>query len=126
MNIEKQFEFLVKDYGLKYSYQEFNDCYGGYWWAYTHSYYNESGCFTIHVLPQRGEIDFFFAERFSTVREELCKNEINEQSIGQSIWNTAKKKFLFGYRKSLYLETLAKAIKFQIKKYGSFFGIKVL
>ena len=126
MNIEKKFEFLVKDFGLKYSYQEFNNCYGGYWCVNTYSYYNESGCFTIHVIPQKGEFDFFFAEKFSMVREELCKYPINEQSIEQGIWNNAKKKFLFEYRKNLYLDTLAKVIRSQIKKYGSFFGIKVL
>ena len=126
MDIQKQFEFLTKDYGLKYSYQDFHNCYDGYWWVCTHSYYNSSGCFTIVHLPQRNELDFYYAKQIGNTLESLHECTIDEQSVEPGIWAKAKKKFLFGYRNSLILETLAVVIQQQINKNGEFFGVKIV
>ena len=49
MNIEEMFDFLKKNYNLSYEYQEFTNCYGGGLTVQTHSFYNDSGCFTIYI-----------------------------------------------------------------------------
>lgn len=125
MDIEKQFEFLVSDYGLKYSFQKFENSPYGNWYVNMYSFYNDSGCFSIHYIPQRGELDFYYAKEFNTNREKMCEIKLDEQSIGQKIWLKAKKKFLFGYRHNLYLKTLADAIKAEVQATGQFFGIEV-
>ena len=51
---------MAIEMGLQY--KDFKNCFGGNWWVYTHSLYNDSGCFTIHCLPQRGEVDCYFTE----------------------------------------------------------------
>ena len=125
MDIEKTFRFLVDDYHLNDSHQLFYQCYGGSWVVSTHSYYNETGCFTIHLLHQRDEIDFYYSKKIGHTREILCEQKINVQSICPEIWDEAKKRFLFAYRPQLYLTTLAKAIKRQIEETNSFFGVSI-
>jgi hypothetical protein len=130
MDIDKQFDFLVNDYGLKHVYQEFNNCYGGNWQVFTHSYYNDSGCFTIHNLPQRGELDFYYAKEFSKVRENLCEHLIDVSSIEKEILDKHFKILFFRnpffwWSRSKVLKALAEVIKAEINKKGEFFGIKV-
>ena len=92
MDFKKEFTDLAKKYNLNYKYQEFKNCFGGNWLVCTHSLYNDSGCFTIHCLPQRGEVDFYFADKFSTDRKELCSKAVNVMKL----------KNLFGKRKQKY------------------------
>ena len=125
MNIEKTFAFLITDYHMNYAYQKFPHCPFGNWIIGTHSYYNDSGCFTIHILYQRNEIDFYYAKAYSTIREKLCESLIDEQEAYPEIWWKAKQKFMFSYRPQLYLNTLAEVIKKQIEETGSFFGVNV-
>lgn len=130
MDIEKHLGFLVKDYGIKYAYQDFKNCYGGNWRVYTHCFYNESGCFTIHYLPQRGELDFYFAKEFSNVRENLCERLIDINSVEKEIWKKHEKLLFFKdpffwWNNKKILQALAEVIKAQIKKRGEFFGVKV-
>lgn len=40
MNFKKEFKKLAKKYNLNYQYQDFKNCFGGYWWVYTHSLYS--------------------------------------------------------------------------------------
>lgn len=125
MDIEKTFQFLVDNYHLNYSHQVFHHCYGGNWVVSTHSYYNETGCFTIHLLHQRNELDFYYSKEFGATREALCERKIDEQSLYPEIWLEAKKRFLFSYRPQLYLDTLAYVINKQIKEKGCFWGVKI-
>jgi hypothetical protein len=122
---EKQFEFLVNDYGLKHSYQDFNNCYGGYWYVRTHSYYNENGCFTIYNLPQRGELAFYRSKEFSDVLERLCERKIDVAYTGQEFLDKAEGNFPLNCGRDAILKTLAEVVKKQIEKDGEFFGIKV-
>jgi hypothetical protein len=123
--LENTFSFLVKDYGLKYSYQKFKNCFGGYWSVDTHSYYNESGCFTIHILSQGGEIDFFYAKKFSTVREELCECELNYETIGCEFGQDVEEKLFYVGNQDSKFKIVAEAIKTKVAKDGEFFGIEV-
>lgn len=125
MDIDKQFVFLVKEYDLKYSFQMFQNYPFGNWSVDMHSYYNDSGCFSIYNLAQRGEMDFYYAKKFSANIAELMEQSVAIDSIGQEIWSKAKKKFLFGYRHSLFIKTLAEVIKSQIEQHGEFYGVKV-
>ena len=125
MNVSRIFDFLVKEYKLEYVKKHFDNCYEGNWAVITYSYFNESGCFTIYTLPERGELDFFYSRKFSDNLNELCQSRVNIQSIGTQIWQKAKKKIFFEYRPKLVLRTAAEAIKSSIKIDGCFFGVKV-
>ena len=130
MNFEKQFVDLAKRYNLTYIYQYFNDCFGGNWYVYTHSLYNDSGCFTIHCLPQRGEVDCYYAKRFSNDREELCDELINIFEVEKEIWNKSEKILFFKnpfyyWNPNRIIKTLFEVIKVSIEKNNEFFGIKV-
>ena len=129
MNIEELFDFLKKDYKLSYRYQEFINCYGGSWTVQTHSFYNDSGCFTIHIEIQRG-MDFWYASRFSTERKELCEKEIDVSSIEPQIWDKYERIFIFKnpffwWNDNKVLSTLAEALKVHLLKNNEFFGIQV-
>ena len=129
MNIEKMFDFLVKDYNLSYRYQKFLNCYGGNWTVQTFSFYNDSGCFTIHNEIQRG-MDFWYATRFSTERKELCEKELDVSLIEPQIWEKHArigpfKNPFFWWSNNRVLSTLAVALKLHIAKNNEFFGIQL-
>lgn len=127
--IEKKFEFLKKDYNLSYKYQEFINCYGGNWIVQTHSFYNDSGCFTIYIEIQRG-MDFYYASRFSTERKALCEKRIDVSSIEPQIWDKSQRIWIFKnpffwLSDKKVLSTLAEALQVHLAKYNEFFGIQV-
>ena len=145
-DIERIFGFLSKDHGLEYSHQGFKKCYGGNWYVDTYSFYNESGCFTIYELSERGEWDFYYAEKYSKSMDELLDQRLCVQSFQQEKWKEYSKaveeqtaaiekyvhKFFCGKMflaewkaERIMLETLAEVIKTQIEKHGCFFGVKL-
>ena len=129
MEVYKTLSFLVDKYKLKYTYQEFSI--GGNWIADEHSFYNDSGCFTVHVLVQRAELEFYYSNRFNNDLKNLHKMGIDVYSTEKEIWNRRGK--IFGFIPNLFfwcsnkkiLETVAQVIKTQIQNYGEFFGVKV-
>ena len=130
MDFQKEFTILAEKYNLNYQYQDFKNCFGGNWWVYTHSLYNDSGCFTIHCLPQRGEVDCYFTEKFSTDRKELCGQIINVFEIEKDIWNKNERIWIF--KKPFYywnperiIKTLIQVIEISIEKNNEFFGVKI-
>lgn len=129
MNIEKLFDFLVTDYGLKYKEQTFYNCYGGSWTVQTHSFYNDSGCFTIYIEIQRG-MEFWYASRFSTEREELCERGIDVSSVEPQIWDKNErigifKNPFFWCSDNKVLRTLSEALKVHLSENKEFFGISL-
>ena len=129
MNIEELFAFLNKDYNLCYKYQEFTNCYGGSWTVQTHSFYNDSGCFSIYIEIQRG-MYFWYASQFSTEREGLCEREVDVSSIEPQIWDKHERVWFlknpfFWWNDNKVLNTLAEALKVHLTKNNEFFGIKV-
>ena len=129
MNIEELFSFLKKDYNLSYRYQKFINCYGGNWTVQTHSFYNDSGCFTIYIEIQRG-MTFWYASRFSTEREELCEEEIDVSAIEPQIWDKHEricffKNPFFWSNDNKVLSTLAETLKVHLARENEFFGIQV-
>ena len=129
MNIEELFDFLIKDYNLAYRYQEFSNCYGLGWTVQTHSFYNDSGCFTIYIEIQRG-MEFWYASRFSTECNELCERGIDVSSIEPQIWSKHErvgifKNPFFWLSDNKVLITLAEALKVHLAKDNEFFGIQV-
>ena len=130
MKIEELFGFLIKDYGLTYRYQEFSNCYSGKWTVHTHSFYNDSGCFTIYIEIQRG-MDFWYASHYSTGRKELCEREIDVSSIEPQIWKKFEKKWIFKWpffwwNDNKVLNALAEVLKVHLAKNDNFFGIQIL
>lgn len=128
MRVEKLFNFLVEDYKLTYKHHVFENCYNLGYTVYTHSFFNRSGCFTIYSLPQRGELDFYYAKEFSEKREELCEKLLDICSIEKEIWDKHTK---FGFIKNPFfwrneekvLTVLAEVLKAHINKHSEFFGI---
>ena len=95
MHFKIEFESLAKKHQLSYQYQEFKNCFGGDWFVCTHSLYNETGCFTIQCVPQRGEVDCYYAKSFSTEREELLGRLINIFDFEKMIWEKNQKIWIF-------------------------------
>ena len=91
MDIKAMFEFLISDYGFKYEKQSF--VYSEAWKTETHSFYNESGCFTIHRMDARGELEFYHSKEFSKDRQELYKNPVYIETIEPEIWKKRSKIF---------------------------------
>ena len=95
----------------------------------THSFFNESGCFTIQIIFQR-EINFWYSSQFSTEMEELCESGINVSLTEPQIWAKHEKLLFFknpffwdNYDKVLI--ALAEVIKTHLEKNNEFFGIQV-
>ena len=131
MDFKEEFTNLAKKYNLNYRYQEFHNCFGGYWTVLTHSLYNSTGCFTIHCLPQRGEVDFYFTEKFSTNRKELCGNLVNVYAVEKEIWRKNAKIWIFKnpffyLSEDKIIKTLIEVINVLIDKNNEFFGVKII
>ena len=129
MCIENMFDFLTKDYNMTYRYQEFSNCYGNRCTVHTHSYFNDTGCFTIYIEIQRG-MEFWYASRFSTERKELCERGIDVSSIEPQVWSKYErlcffKNPFFWWSDKRVLSTLAEAVKVHLAKDNSIFGIQV-
>lgn len=122
------FSFLVEKHNLQYAYQQID--YGRGFVSSEHSYYNDSGCFTISSMEQRGELDFYYAKAFSTERELLHDRSVNVFVTEESVWNEYGKigifpNIFFWWNKKRILGVLAKIICRQISNTGVFFDIKV-
>ena len=130
MNIEELLGFLVKEYNLSYKYQEFTNCYGGNWIVQTYSFYNDSGCFTICFIPQKNELDFYYASQFSNERKDLCEKMIDICEIEPDIWDKHTKvgffhRPFFWCNNKKILSALAEALRVHLSKDNNFFGIQV-
>jgi len=128
MNIAKIFAFLIEEHGLIYQHQSFTNCYGGNWQVETHSFYNESGCFTIYIEVQRG-MSFWYASKFSTNYEDLCEKEVDIYLIEPEIWNKHSKIWFFNrpffwWTDNKLLSVFAEALKVHLAKGEDFLGIK--
>lgn len=113
--ILKYLGFLESEYGMKFNFQTFKDFQGFYGPIDTYSFHNESGCFTLHNIVQKGEWGWYVCREFSTDQYALLKREINQKAyIKKRCWTT----------KALIKE-LSQVIKNQIACSGCFFGIKM-
>lgn len=121
MNIEKQFDFL-KEYRFKFKEQIFKNVYNSYFTVHTYSFYNENGCFTIYNLPQRGEWDYFYAEKLSYNMDELLKRRIDIYSEGKDFWSKVINKKSYSIK--MELNTLTEVIRYQIQIQNEFYGVK--
>ena len=129
MDIYDIFSFLVNDYKLNYMLQEFN--LGGGFVAQEHSFYNETGCFTIHSLPVCDELAFYYAKKCYASLNSLQERGLDVYAIETDIWDRYSKWFkiipnpFFWFNKDKVLRVVAKVVKEQILKNKSFFGVKV-
>ena len=126
--IYNNFAFLVDEYNMKYAYQ--TEELGGGWVYSHHSFYNETGCFTVSTLPNRGELDFYHASKFSPNPKELQKQWVDVFSIKSAVWSKYKKIGFFPIpfpliRKKRLLEATAEVIKDQIERENTFLDIVV-
>ena len=126
--IEEIFDFLIKDYNLLYKSQIFYNCYGS-WTVVTHSFYNDSGCFTIYDEVQRG-IGYYCSSQFSTEWEKLSERPIDVCTIEPDIWEKERKIWIFErpfflWSQKRELNVLSKVLKIHLSKNNNFFGIQV-
>ena len=130
MDVKKELADLAKKYNLQYQCQVFKNCYGGNWIVCDHSLYNDSGCFTMHHVLQRNEVDFYFANKFSTDMKALCDKDVNVYVVEKEIWKK-REKFLFFKNPFYYLsperimKTVIEIINVSIEKNNEFFGVKI-
>lgn len=130
MNIRDQFSFLMDDYGFQYAEQKFHNCCGGNWTVITYSFYNGNGCFTIHTLPQRGEVGFYCCDKFSSDRESLCARSVDIRTIEEEVWDKHSRLWLFRnpvfwYSQRKVIAALAEVIRTHLSKHDDLFGIKL-
>lgn len=130
MDFKKEFAALAQKKNLSYQFQEFKNCFGGDWVVWTYSLYNDSGCFTVSYWTQREEVDFYYAEKFSTDRKELCAKPINVFEAEQEIWRKNKRIWIFNNpffycSPKRIIKALIEVINSLIEKNNEFFGIKL-
>ena len=113
--VNKYMGFLVYDYHMNNCFQELPNTEGAQNPTYIFSYYNQSGCFSFVEVPQRGEWDCYYAEKFSNDPYMLLKTRINQRNYIHKNIFTAKS----------FLKHTAQIIKQQIVSSKSFFGISV-
>ena len=128
MDFSNRFSDIAKKYNCNYQYQVFDNCYGGHWLVYTYSIYNDSGCFTVHYLPQRLEVSFYYAAKFSNKLEMLCEKAVNVYEIEKNIWAKHEKMWIF--KKPFFywsfdkiMKALLEVIETSILKNNEFAGI---
>lgn len=129
MKAEEKLKIFAEKHNLNFAKQEFLNClYGGT--VCTYSIYNSSGCFTIHQLIQRNEIDFFMSKEFYNDRKKLTEKEVNIFEYHKEIWKK-ESKFLFFTNPFFYesfekiVSTLVDIMEIMIDEKNEIFGIKV-
>ena len=130
MNFKTKFSDIAQKYNLNYQYQEFENSLNGSWLVYTHSLYNDSGCFTIHCLPQRNEVDCYLSSKFSNDRKALCEVLINVFDIEKDIWHKHEKIWIFKnpffyWSSNNIIKTILEVIEVSINRNNELFGIKI-
>ena len=127
--IYDEFCFLEKLYGLKYKFQTFDLQRG--WIISAHSFYNDTGCFTIHNMESRGELYFYYSKRFSKNRNKLYEKSINIYSVEKEIWDKYGRfgwipNIFFWWNNKKILRVSAEVVKAHINKYNKFCGITIV
>ncbi len=130
MNIEENLRDFAKAYNLNFCMQIFDNCYGRHMDAYAYSLYNNFGCFTIHYLPVRGEIECFVSNQFSNSRKDLCCRQVNVFETEANVWRQKEKIWVFKnpfyyWSFKRYVKTLIEVMRLSIQKRKEFFGIKI-
>ena len=118
----KCFDFLLDDYDMIYSSQQFEKSLDGLWGPMdAYSFYNVSGCLTFYHLVQWNEWQIYYANEYSNDQSKLLSKELKLSKYISS----KKKNIFFIPRYEVDFEPLAKEIKKRIEETGEFFGIKV-
>lgn len=130
MDFDAELRMLAEKHNLHYQCQKFQNCFNGGWLVYTYSLYNESGCFTISYLPQRGEVDCYYAEKFSNDQRELCDKVVNIFATEKDIWRRHEtfwiiKKPFYYWVPSRIVKVLIEVINVSIEKSKGFFGVTI-
>ena len=130
MTIRERFDFLVSQYGMNYGQLTVDDYCGSGGKAYAHSFYNESGCFTIFGFPAKGELECFVSDDYDANLNVLCKQPVDVRAIESEIWKKHAKRGLlsrlfFWNRPEKVLAALAEALAVHIEKCGEVWGVKV-
>ena len=150
--VQKILGFLCSKYHMTYSFAENKKYWGEDLYIGTYSFYNQFGCFTIANIPVIGEKNYYRLDSVDRVSDilngeggqlkvltqdnqaadDLCYNRnVGVYTFETKIWTKhvitkglLRIPFLWFTDKQELL-ALADVIEAQIKKYHSFFGIKV-
>lgn len=130
MTIRERFDFLVSQYGMNYGQLTVDDYCGSGGKAYAHSFYNDSGCFTIFSFPVKGELECFISDVYEANLNVLCKQPVDMRAIESEIWKKHAKRGLlsrlfFWNRPEKVLAALAEALVAHMSKYEDVFCLKM-
>lgn len=139
MNEEKilnLFDFLINEYKMKYIYKEFDNYLNTNATLITFTFYNDNGCFLIHNVPVKGEVEFIYLENINQLNQygsnpsSVKKQNIDITSVHREIWDKYEKigpfkNPLFWIRSNKVLKVLAEVVKKQIEFTGNFYGLEV-
>lgn len=127
----KHLMFLVDEYHLKYKKQTFVGKPCGSYITRTYSFYNDTGCFTIHHLAMRDDLDFYFSSNFSNNYDDLREKLVNIWIDEPEVWNRHQKWILglkdpfFWWKEEKVIKALAETIMVKIRKNNEFFGVQI-
>lgn len=114
------FGFLIREYNLQFKFQTFDKYLYFCGPIDTYSFYNDFGCFTLHNVVQKGEWTMYKSAKFTEDQYKLMAQRIYE--IDYSYMRNIKK---WCWTTTGWLKLLAQAIKEEIDKEGTLFGIRV-
>lgn len=147
--------FLCSKYKMTYDFSEFENYLGTNATIQIYSYYNGFGCFSVANVPVRGEVMYYRLDSIDQIKDiilsrppnlgvltqqneklyreyfdNISKHKLQIFDFEPEVWDKYRKTgflkipFFLGTDKQI-LQALAAVIETQIKKGGSFFGIKV-
>ena len=110
--IEKELEFLIYDYGFKYTYVQSRGC--------SYIYENNYGVFKYYEWEQFSEKEFSvsFDYEFKVINFQLENPKLYSNYL------RAKKKIFYDSKK-IYWEMISKILKEEIQKSNTLFGLKI-
>jgi hypothetical protein len=134
--VKKYLGFLNEKYHMNYIYNVFDNYLGTNAILQTFTFYNNYGCFVIHDVPVKGEVEYVCLDdikmlnKYGNKPSSVKKQVIDVSSVKKEIWERYQKigpfkNPFFWTNNNSVLKVLAKVIEKQIQETGKFYGIKV-
>ena len=67
--VKKYLGFLEKKYHMNYNYALFDNYLGTNAKLQTFTFYNDNGCFLIHDVPVKGEVEYVYLDDIEIVKQ---------------------------------------------------------
>lgn len=134
--VKEYLGFLIIKYHMNYQYNVFDKYLGTNAILQTYTFYNNGGCFVIHDVPVKGEVEYIMLDDIKMVTQygkkpsDVKKRIIDITSVEKKIWERHEnfgpfKNPFFWLNNNSVLKVLARVIEKQIRETGQFYGIMV-